>query len=130
MPVAAACTVGMVAGVTVAVAVVMPAGRAMIVSARVAVRVVGAGGVGRRGRMAWGVPWRLRMLVVMAVGAVTMIAMPVRVATMKVPVPARRIGAGLGLEGGLDLFHLQMHGAQQVGQDVVGLQEQAVGAQL
>jgi hypothetical protein len=45
-------------------------------------------------------------------------------------VPAGRIGAAFGLEGVLGFGHGQVHGAQHVGQHVVGFDLQVIGLQL
>lgn len=49
---------------------------------------------------------------------------------MIVSVPARAVGAALGFEGLLCLDHGQVHGAQHVGQRVVGFDLQVVGLEL
>ena len=58
------------------------------------------------------------------------VTMAVIVVRLVVPVAMRRIRAALGLERRLQLDHRQVHGAQHVGQHVVGLDLQMLGREF
>ena len=61
--------------------------------------------------------------------AVRVIVVPVVMAVI-MPMPTCRVGAALGLERGLGLAHRQVHGAQHVGQHMIGLDLQVISLQL
>jgi len=66
----------------------------------------------------------------MIVGMRVVMVMAVVVTVTMVRVPAIAVGTGLGLEGLLHLGDGQVHGAQHVGQHVVGLDLEVVGPEF
>ena len=71
----------------------------------------------------------LRVCMTVCVRMVMAVLVFMRVA-MIVPVPARAVGATLGFEGFLRFDHGQVHGAQHVGQHVIGFDLQVVGLEF
>src|SRR5690606_15088925 len=91
---------------------------------------------GRAGEASHRVRSRLSVVLMwMAVGAMivgmrVVMVMAVVVTVTMVRVPAIAVGTGLGLEGLLHLGDGQVHGAQHVGQHVVGLDLEVVGPEF
>jgi hypothetical protein len=73
---------------------------------------------------------RCRCVGVTVAGFMAMVVIVTMAVVMAMAVTAGRIGAAFGLEGVLGFGHGQVHGAQHVGQHVVGLDLQVIGLQL